>query len=353
MRLTFSIRYYWLCLLCLFMVQSSLAQATPAITKTESAQTTAKPTQTETKRANQEQRASDSETPKNDDGGLGENNATPSVVDQTLLSFTLSNGTRLTGRIVRENKLTGQLDILLISGERRSIFRSDIAVQSKVQQKPVNVVNGKIWEDNPNRTRHLWSPSAMPLKKGEGYLSQKEFVFTSYSVGLTDNFAILVGTLVPALFAGPEGLNVIGAIKVADQVRDKIYIGGGIETMVIPRAGVAGVPFASFTYGEPDAQVSLNLGKPFALDSDSADFGTALVSVSGMWRFRGDFGLVSENIFLPEVKTSDGWGMLSVHGLAFRSIRESTAWDLGFVSITGFGGFIPIPWFDWTWHFSP
>lgn len=302
-----------------------------------------KPPQTETSR--RERKPSAKENPSSKDE--------QTLSQQTLWQFTLSNRTQLTGRIVSENPRTGEVDILLITGERRTLFRSDIVVQEEPKQRPIRVVDGKVWEDNPNRTRHLWSPSAMPLKKGEGYLSQKQLFFTSYAVGVTDNVAVLVGSLLPALFAGVGGFNLIGAVKVADQIGDELYVGLGAETIGIVSVGLAGLPFLSVTYGQPDAQISLNVGKPFALDENDAELGDALVSLSGMWRFKGNFALVSENIFLPSVSTSKGWGMLSFHGIAFRSIRENTAWDLGFVSVGGTSDFIPIPWFDWTWHFSP
>ena len=187
----------------------------------------------------------------------------------------------------------------------------------------------------------------MPLRQGEGYFSQKELLFSSYAVGVTDNVTLLVGSFVPGLLVGGEGFNVIGALKIADEVADKVYIGGGGEVIMIPTASViAGVPFVSFTYGRPDSQLTLNLGKPFALDGTDTDTGELLVSVSGMWRFKGDFAIVTENIFIPGIRTDQGWGVLSMNGLAFRSIRDETAWDLGVVVVVG----APIPWFDYTWY---
>ena len=69
-----------------------------------------------------------------------------------------------------------------------------------------------------------------------------------------------------------------------------------------------------------------------------------------MWRFAGNHGLVSENIFLPGVSIDEGWGMVSLHGLAWRRIGQGTAFDLGFITLGGNPA--PIPWFDFTWHFK-
>ena len=68
--------------------------------------------------------------------------------------------------------------------------------------------------------------------------------------------------------------------------------------------------------------------------------------------FHASKGLEFENIFLPGVSTEgEGWGVASLHGLAWRKIGKSTAFDLGFI-IQGGGFPIPIPWFDYTWHFK-
>jgi hypothetical protein len=211
------------------------------------------------------------------------------------------------------------------------------------------VVRGKIWDENPNRTRHLWSPSALPLRAGEGYLSQKQLAFTTWAYGITDNVAILVGSVLPANFAGPDGANLIVALKAATKVADKFHIGAGFESFIIPTIGTLGVAFATATYGVPDAQVTINAGKPFAFDSKNTATGDFMVSISAMWRFSRHYGLVSENIFIPGIDTDDvGWGILSVHGLVWRSIREDTSWDLGFITVGGAP--VGLPWFEWTWY---
>jgi len=90
----------------------------------------------------------------------------------------------------------------------------------------------------------------------------------------------------------------------------------------------------------------LNAGKPFAFEEGSeAEELDAMISICGMWRFAGNHGLVSENIFLPGVSR-----MVSLHGLAWRRIGQGTAFDLGFITLGG--NPVLIPWFDFTWHFK-
>ena len=283
----------------------------------------------------------------------------PTVKDSTVWIFTLIDGSQLMGRIQKEEG--GQITLLLLDGQTRTFFRADVGdQQEKRAPQNIKVVRGKLWTENPNRTRHLWSPSAMPLRAGEGYIAQKQLLFTTWAHGITDNIAILLGSILPANFMGPDYLNIIAAAKFSKEVSPKVFVGAGFESLIISKAffnsddmgdGMlsVGVAFATLTYGEPDAQVTINIGKPFAFDSSNAATGDILISVSAMWRFSRHYGLVSENIFVPGIDTGGaGWGVPSLHGLVWRSIREETSWDLGFIMPGGVPS--PIPWFEWTWH---
>ena len=264
------------------------------------------------------------------------------------MGFTLIDGSQLVGRIDGQNNAT--IDIKQLNGDVRSIFTSDIADQQPMDN--FKIVIGERWTSNPNRTRHLWFPSSMPLKKGESYLAQKEILFTSYAIGITDNIAVLVGSITPFLLAGGYGANFIGAVKFATEFASNFYLSGGGEMIWLPRLGGLALPYLGFSVGEPDLQLSFNAGKPFSFDEESgAEDLNAMISICFMWRFAGNHGLISENIFLPGVPTDDfGWGVASLHGLAWRQIGKDSASDLGFIILGGVP--VPIPWFDYTWHFK-
>jgi len=233
--------------------------------------------------------------------------------------FTLIDGSKLVGRIDGQNNAT--IDIKQLNGDVRSIFTSDIAAQQPMDN--LKIVNGERWTSNPNRTRHLWSPSSMPLKKGESYLSQKEILFTSYAIGITDNIAVLVGSVTPFLLAGDDGVNFIGAIKFATEFASNFHLSGGGEMIWLPRLGGLALPYLGFSVGEPDLQLSFNAGKPFAFDEESsAKDLNAMISICFMWRFASNHGLISENIFLPGVPTDDfGWSVARTE--IARTIRKN------------------------------
>ncbi len=276
-----------------------------------------------------------------------------SSADETLWSMTMVDGTALVGRIASERE--GRIEFVLVDGTLRTILRKDVSAQDLYQP----MVSGRqskdlkdIWRSNPNRTRHLWSPSAMPLKKGEGYISQREIIFTAGAYGLTDNLTLLVGSMLPALLAGPDGFNLVGALKLATNITQETYLATGFESMLLPSLGAIGVGFGSVTYGHADRQITLTGGKPFIIASDEQTAGDLMIGISGMYRVSERFAVVSENIIVPGVSMDNGWAnVLTIHGLVVRRNGENTAWDFGFVTVGGAP--FALPWFDWTWHFEP
>jgi hypothetical protein len=51
-------------------------------------------------------------------------------------------------------------------------------------------------------TRYLYAPSAIPMKRGTGYVSQKELIATHAALGLMDTVAVVAGTSIPVLLSG-------------------------------------------------------------------------------------------------------------------------------------------------------
>ena len=45
---------------------------------------------------------------------------------------------------------------------------------------PLNIKKGVYWFPNPNATRYLFAPSAIPLKKGEGYYQNTYLILNSF-----------------------------------------------------------------------------------------------------------------------------------------------------------------------------
>jgi hypothetical protein len=268
--------------------------------------------------------------------------------------FTLANGSKLVGRLM-DAPDPSQVRVQLLDGTTRTLFRADILAQRPFTQAKVGA-DGNVWENNPNRTRHIYAPSAMPLKAGEGYGSIKEFLFASGAVGITDNISVLVGSFIPTLFAGLELGGLIGAIKVSGEVGEDLYFGVGGEVITLPSFGsgpglnVMGIGFGAVTFGKPDKQFTLSAGRPFLLSAGDAnnDLGDVLFVAAGQLRVSNSYGLVTENWIFPTTRGPAGDSFLSLHALAMRYMGDNMAFDFGFIGVGG----IPfmMPWLDWTWH---
>jgi len=278
--------------------------------------------------------------------------ASPSPVPERV-ELTLANGSKLVGRLMAAPD-PSQVRVQLLDGTTRTLFRADILAQRRFTQARVGA-DGNVWEDNPNRTRHIYAPSAMPLKAGEGYASIKEFLFASGAVGVTDNISVLVGSFLPTLFAGFEMGGLIGAVKVGGEVGDDLYFGAGGEVVTLPNFNsgsgfdVMGIGFGAVTYGEPDRQFTLSVGRPFLLSTGSNnELGDLLFVAAGQLRVSKSYGLVTENWIFPTAQGPDGGAFLSLHALAMRKMGDNSAFDFGFIGIGG----VPflMPWLDWTWH---
>ena len=271
-------------------------------------------------------------------------------VDHKRYEFTLANGSVLVGRIMTAPD-PRQVRIQLIDGTVRTIFREDIVRQQAFRGVKIGA-DGNVWEDNPNRTRHIYAPSAMPLQKGEGYVSLKEFLFGSAAYGISDNVSILVGSFLPTLFAGLDVGGLIGAVKISGEIGDNTYLAGGVEVITLPGSDsfdVVGIGFGAITMGKPDKQFTISAGRPFVLSTNSGsnDLGDLLLVAAGQLRVSNTYGIVTENWFFPTADGPEG-GFLRLHSLVVRKMGQQSAFDFGFIGVGG----VPVllPWVDWTWN---
>lgn len=284
-----------------------------------------------------------------------------------LHKIVFKDGQTLRGRVLSESAYEVVLE--LAGGGRLSIPRSLVA-EVTFERNAVTRKDGEIWFSDANRTRYFYSPSAMLLKKGEAYFSQKELVFSSFAYGVTDNFSVLVGTVAPAWFLGLEGFNGIIGLKAGAPVTGKLHLAGGLEMLVLPglgansgaRPGIAGLVFGSATFGDSDRHATLSVGKPLLLGFgtsggvQSLDFITTL---SGNYRVHKHASLLTENwVVFADLERGD---VMSAHGFGVRLLGERIAADLGFIWFGGrtgpFGTYgvltaIPLPWVDFTYNFD-
>ncbi len=250
------------------------------------------------------------------------------------------------------------------SGSALTLPRDAVATVEP-EQDAVHTTTGEVWFRDPNRTRYFYGPSAMMLRKGQSFFSQKELFFSSFGYGITDNVSVLAGTVAPAWLLGPEGFNALLGVKAGMPVVGHLHAAVGLEALLLPGFGLggfspvfAGLPFASVTYGPPDLHMTLSVGKPAIFQSGHDTFSMDLVTtVSGSARVHENFALMSENwLVLVDLADRD-FG--SMHAVGGRWMMERISVDLGFIWVLTSNGrgvdlltAFPIPWVDFTWNFS-
>lgn len=271
-----------------------------------------------------------------------------------ISSVRLSDGQVLRGRVVQQT--AEEVVLELVSGGRMTLARKGISA-IEVEDRAMVSSTGQIWFKDPNRTRYFYSPSAMTLKQGEGYFSQKELFFSAVAYGITDNITVLIGSVLPMWMSGTVyGINLIGAIKVGFSPAEDIHVAAGFESIALPGLSLGGgFLFAGITVGDDNAHVTINAGAPFFFVQDpSAEFGDAIVTTSGNYRLGRHVALVTEHWFLPQF--NGGLDLTMINSLGARIFGEQWAVDLGFVRLAPAGmasiGFIPIPWVDFTYNFG-
>jgi len=183
------------------------------------------------------------------------------------------------------------------------------------------------WIPNPNPYRYFFGPSAIPLKKGEGYYQNAYLLLNSASVGITNNISIGAGFEIISTVTGHPVFFITP--KVGFKVADKFHAGVGVlyanfgafAADDVARAS-AGVIYGVGTYGSNDHNITGGLGWGF-FDGEFSK--RPVVSVSGMTRLSRRLAFVSENYVIPP-----NGELIVSYGLRF--FGEKIAVDLGFIN---------------------
>lgn len=280
----------------------------------------------------------------------------------------LRDGQFLRGRVLSQ---TPTEVVLELHGGGLLRIPADLVSEVKLERDVVQRADGSLWFPDANRTRYFYSPSAMMLKKGQAYFSQKELLFSSFAYGVTDNFSLLVGTVAPAWFFGIQGINGIVGLKAGAPVTEKIHIAAGLEALAIPNVSqsgsaspfVAGLLFGSATFGEADRHLTVSVGKPvvanLAQSTNNVVSMDLITTLSANYRVHQNVSLLTENwLVIPSFENGQ-WA--TGHAFGGRFIGERIAADVGLIwfvipqGATGQPGLataIPIPWVDFTYNFD-
>ena len=260
--------------------------------------------------------------------------------------LTTNDDKTFTGLIVSQNEKevtlkTESLGDLVISNAKIK----DIKIVEKEE-----IINGKYFFPNPHPTRYFFGPSAIPLKKGEGYFQNVWVFANSVQIGITDHFSMGGGMVIPILFFVTP--------KFGYKVADYVHVGGGaIIASTISTSFSFGVAaaYGSVTLGNNENNFTLNLGWG-AVNQENSNSTTGnskaswelskkpIVTYSGMVRIARKFALVSENwVFsTKDYENSSNSATIDQYSYNYHTVMSAGFRFLGEKSSFDFGLVVPI-----------
>ncbi len=208
-----------------------------------------------------------------------------------LVRIELNDGSVFVGTVVRE---TAEVVVLRTQGGAEvTIPVAQIRRRSAFEGR---VEDGRIVRYDPNRTRLLFSPTARPLGRGQGYVAVYELVIPFVAVGITDAVSIAGGTiLLPEAFG--RVLYVAPKVTVVNEERLAVALGGvGLGVWFNDADITAGIGYGLATVGGPERAVTFGAGFAFAEGEIASG---AILTLGGETLISNSIKLISENYVIP------------------------------------------------------
>ena len=252
-----------------------------------------------------------------------------SLAPFTLLT-TLSNSTTLIGRIT----LVSADSVRVVSAAMTAtVARREVRA---VRAYPASALhNGVLWPENPHATRLIFAPTAIPLRRGEGYVADFWIFFASAAVGVTDRFTLGAGmSLFPLDNFADNIFYALPKYTVVSQPRLKVAVGALMASVPWSsnddgsrRRQSLGILYGAATTGSPESNLTLGAGWGYVGGTLA---NKPVITVGGQHRATKRLALISENWFIP---FDNGGGGFVSYGV--RMLGEKIAVDLALGSPVG------------------
>jgi len=201
-----------------------------------------------------------------------------------LFKIKLNNGNILTGKIINRSSTeisikTENLGIVKVKPE--SIIETELINSKQLKGEDY-------WFSNPNYTRYFFSPTAFNLKPKEGYYQNTYISMNSVNVGLTDNFSIGAGVVLPvSVFITP---------KIGFNITKNWAVSAGTILGIIPGPQLVGIFYGVTTIGTEENNLTIG-GGAFYFDEELVE--RPILTISGMARASKKIAFVTENWIIP------------------------------------------------------
>ena len=254
------------------------------------------------------------------------------------------DGNTYIGQIVSQDSMKVILDSEKL-GEIK-ILRADIKRMYFIKKE--KIIEGEYWFENPQATRYFYAPNGNALKKGEGYYQNVWVLFSSFAVGIEDNFSIGGGVVPLFLFAGaPTPVWITPKVSIP-VTKDKLSLaaGGLLGTIVGEDNAGFGILYGISTFGSKDKNLSMGLGYGYAGGEWAK---SPMINISGMVRKGAKGYFLTENYL---IKTGDT--TTAIFWLGGRKIIKNTGLDYGLIIPVNseMEEFVAIPWLGLTIPFG-
>ena len=202
-------------------------------------------------------------------------------------SFMMSNGRSYRGTVVAQNE-----SVITLQTESLGEVKMMMANITDFSSGSVSLnASGDTYD---HASRYLIAPSAIPLRKGEGYYQNVMLLMNGAHFGITDHLSAGGGVMIPFGF--------FGTVKYGHQVGKNTYLaaGGMVVTTFLGLGYGVGCGFGSLTYGNRGTNVTFTAGYGgIAGDGDWSLTNRPILNISGMLKITDGFSIVTENWFLP------------------------------------------------------
>ncbi len=283
-----------------------------------------------------------------------ENNPPAAATDSTkLIILNTNSGEHFAGYIIAEDPR--EVTIRLQNGKLLTI--PAYTVKSIKPASKENIIGGKVVYPNPHPSRYFYTPSALPMDKGEVYIQTVYGVAYQAQFGITDRFSLGATT---TIVGTPLALTTKYSIPVNE--KNTFAVGGLAGFVGWGTQASLGIGFGTYTYGTKESNITLGAGLGWVRDGDVVDYtptgemigpfaetnSTGIFTLAGNKRISRNLSIMGEFWYVPE-------GGFFFGGPCFRlyNNRKSTfdlgIWTIGCISDVS----LPIfPVFSYTFKFE-
>jgi hypothetical protein len=243
------------------------------------------------------------------------------ISNDSIYVIELNDGTLISGNMVSEDNR----EIVVLTENKGQIILPKYTIKSRRLALKTDYLDSKLIHKNPHPSRYFYSPSAFPLEKNTGYFNLTYFSVMQVQYGLTDEFSVGVSStflLMPLLINA----------KWSEKIDDNLYVSFGGQLGRLwwtSESPIVGLGFGNVTYGNPEQNVSLNVGYGF-LSEEGENSGLFMGSVCGNKRISDKVSLMLDLFYL-----NDGVSPVVLGGPGIRIYSgKRVAWDIGIMAFS-------------------